>query len=339
MIAFFTCGMVDDRKRLRMILWTITLSLGFYGVKFGLHGILRGGRILQGPGGMMLDNNDLCLAMAMNIPLLFFMGRTVQVRWQRRFCYVALALTGVTVVCTLSRGGFLTMCLAGLLILLNLRKRVMPWLIAGAVIGLALIALPEDARKRLQTLENPEQEGSAAGRLYAWKVGLSMVKSNPFFGVGFEGFLSNFRRYDQVQAQSHDQVNSVRVAHNTYVQVWAELGTPAAVSFLAMLATAIGCLRRTRKMIQRARAGPAFDELLGYADMIQISLICFMFGANFLNRAHFDLMYHLVALSTVVLAVTRKELAAWVAAPEEPEDEAAVAPRRAAPVPAFATWR
>jgi probable O-glycosylation ligase (exosortase A-associated) len=322
-----------------MILWTITLSLGFYGVKFGLHGILRGGRILQGPGGMMLDNNDLCLAMAMNLPLLFFMGRTVEVRWKRRLVYVALALTCVTVVCTLSRGGFLTMCLAGLLILHNLRKRVLPWLVAGLVAGLALIAMPEDAKKRLATLENPGQESSAAGRLYAWQVGWQMVKANPLFGVGFEAFLSNFKKYDPNPVSHVDAGGKTIVAHNTYVQVWAELGTLAAVSFLAMLFTAIGSLRRTRKLIARARAGPEFDELRSYADMIQISLICFMFGANFLNRAHFDLMYHLIALSTVVLAITRRDLAEHQAAEASPDEPEAGARAVLSRLPAVAGWR
>ncbi len=333
-VAFFTCGLIDDRKRLRLLLWTIALSLGFYGVKFGLHGILRGGRILQGPGGMMLDNNDLCLAMAMNLPLLFFLGRGLEKRWQRRLVMVAVGLTGVTVVCTLSRGGFLTTCLAGVLILFKLRKNVLPWVVALAIGGIVLVALPEDVKKRLATLENPQQEGSAAGRLYAWKVGMRMVADHPVFGVGFEGFLTNFRKYDPEVTESKDQVESVRVAHNTYVQVWAELGTPALIAFLSMLGTALLCLRRTRQLIDRARAGPGFQEMRNYADMIEISLICFMFGANFLNRAHFDLLYELVALSTIILAITRAELAARA------EGEAVAAERAEALVlPALASWR
>jgi probable O-glycosylation ligase (exosortase A-associated) len=333
-VAFFTCGLVDDRKRLRLLLWTIALSLGFYGVKFGLHGVLRGGRILQGPGGMMLDNNDLCLAMAMNIPLLFYLGRGLQKRWQRRLCFAAVALTCITVVCTLSRGGFLTMCLVGLLILMKLRKRVLPWLVAGCLVGVAFVALPSDVRERLATLENPEKEGSAAGRMHAWRVGLRMVRSNPVFGVGFEGFLPNFRKYDPIEAQLKDQIESVRVAHNTYVQVWAELGTIALVCFLAMLFTSIGSLRKTRKLLDRARAGPEFEELRRYSDMIEVSLVSFMFGANFLNRAHFDLLYHLVALSAIVLAITRQELAARAAA-EPAADEPVAAPA----LPAFAAGR
>ena len=333
-VAFFTCGLVDDRKRLRLLLWTIALSLGFYGVKFGLHGVLRGGRILQGPGGMMLDNNDLCLAMAMNIPLLFYLGRSLEKRWQRRLCMVAVALTAVTVVCTLSRGGFLTTCLVGLLILLKLRKSVVPWLVALGLGGVLLFALPSDVVARLKTLEDPKKEGSAAGRLHAWKVGMRMVGDHPLFGVGFESFLTNFRKYDPEITESSDQIESVRVAHNTYVQVWAELGTPALICFLAMLVTAILSLRKTRQLIDRARAGPEFQEMRNYADMIEVSLVSFMFGANFLNRAHFDLLYELIALSAILLSITRAELArrdAGIAVAAESEERLEV--------PALAAWR
>src|SRR5262249_36223271 len=98
LVAMFTVGLVDDRQRLTQLMWVITLSLGFYGVKCGLFTVLKGGRILQGPGGMMLDNNDLCLAMAMNIPFLLYMGRTSERPWVRRFLYVAVFLTCMTVI-------------------------------------------------------------------------------------------------------------------------------------------------------------------------------------------------------------------------------------------------
>ena len=312
-VTYFTVGMVDTRERLHKILWTITLSLGFFGVKYGLHGLLRGGRILQGPGGMMLDNNDLCLAMAMNIPLLFFMGRQAKKPWLRRLCFVAVGLTAVTVVCTLSRGGFLTMCLAGFLIFNTQKKSILPWVVAGVLAVVVPLVLPDDAKNRLATLQDPTEEGSAAGRLYAWKVGLRMVAENPFFGVGFESFLGNFRRYDPIRVRLRDSVKSIRVAHNTYVQVWAELGTFAIISFLATLLLAVLWARKTRKEAIRARGPP---WIVDFANMIEISLLCFMFGANFLNRAHFDLMYHLIALSVVLRFVAKDELRKLAPAPE-----------------------
>jgi probable O-glycosylation ligase (exosortase A-associated) len=253
---------------------------------------------------MMLDNNDLCLAMAMNIPLLFFLGKQTPRRWLRRVCWIAVGLTCVTVVCTVSRGGFLTTCLIGLLIFNKVKRSIIPWIVAGALAVVVPFVLPEDVKERLATLKDPEEESSAAGRLYAWHVGMRMVIANPFFGVGFEGFISNFRRFDPIRSRATG-VKSIRVAHNTYVQVWAELGTFALICFFGMLISALMTLRRTRRQVL-ARGGPRW--ILDYANMIEVSLVGFMFGANFLNRAHFDLMYHLIALSVVLAFVTKDEL-------------------------------
>jgi O-antigen ligase len=131
-----------------------------------------------------------------------------------------------------------------------------------------------------------------------------MVAANPFFGVGFEGFLSNFRRFDPLQVRNKSGVKTVRVAHNTYIQVWAELGTPALICFLSMLITSLLWLRAVRLEAKR-RGAPQW--ITDYANMIEVSLLAFMFGANFLNRAHFDLVYHLVALSACLRYVARTE--------------------------------
>jgi probable O-glycosylation ligase (exosortase A-associated) len=254
---------------------------------------------------MMLDNNDLCLGLAMGLPFTFFLRRSVEKRWLRRLLVIAFALTCVAVVCTLSRGGFLTMCVVCLLIFNKLKKSVLPWLVAALLAGIVPFLLPSDFKERLETLKDPTQEGSAAGRLYAWQVGLRMVAAHPFFGVGFEGFVYNFRRFDPITVRNKDGVKSIRVAHNTYLQVWAELGTVALVCFLGMLISALLWLRRTREEVRR-RGGPQW--LIDYADMIEISLLAFMFGANFLNRAHFDLMYTLVGMSACLRFVAKDEL-------------------------------
>ena len=46
------------KEHLRVLVWVIALSFGFYGIKVGLAGVLSLGRVqvLQGPGGMLEDN-------------------------------------------------------------------------------------------------------------------------------------------------------------------------------------------------------------------------------------------------------------------------------------------
>ena len=107
-IALFTTAQVDSRQRLRVLLWTIALSLGFFGVKNGVKGILSGGsQITRGPGGMLEDNNDFALAMVMNVPLLWYLGIAEGKKWVRQATLWALFLTVVVILLTHSRGAFL----------------------------------------------------------------------------------------------------------------------------------------------------------------------------------------------------------------------------------------
>jgi len=77
-ICLLTTAMVTNKERLRVMVWVVALSLGFFGFKSGVWGVLTLGRapILRGPGGMMADNNDLAMALAMVVPLLFHLGWT-----------------------------------------------------------------------------------------------------------------------------------------------------------------------------------------------------------------------------------------------------------------------
>src|SRR5690606_19796206 len=80
-VALFTTGQLDSKRRIRILLLVMTLSFAFYGVKGGIWGlILQDAKIIRGPGGLLLDNNDFSLAMVMNIPFLWYMGLTEENR-------------------------------------------------------------------------------------------------------------------------------------------------------------------------------------------------------------------------------------------------------------------
>ena len=63
------------------------------------------------------------------------------------------------------------------------------------------------------------QEASAMGRLWAWWDGLEMLKANPIFGVGSNNFMDHHGK----------------VAHNTYIQIAAELGVVGYLLWMSIL--------------------------------------------------------------------------------------------------------
>lgn len=305
-IALFTTAQVDSRQRLRVILWTIALSLGFFGVKNGVFGILRGGgQITRGPGGMLEDNNDFALAMVMNVPLLWYLGIAEGKKWVRQATLVAMLLTVVVILLTHSRGAFLALCMSMLWIAWRSGKLFRAVLVLGVVAALFPVLAPDAVLERLSTIGDTK-ESSANARLTAWATALRMIQANPGLGVGMRNFQTRFLDYSLEPAK----VGHTYVAHNSYLQIWAESGTPAFLVYLLLLGSVfLAC----RKVLRMSQGRPDLAWAGYYARMMETTTVGFMVGAFFLNRGHFDLVYHWLALVSCLAMVAK---AAWQAAPE-----------------------
>ncbi|MFY9345156.1 MAG: putative O-glycosylation ligase, exosortase A system-associated [Planctomycetota bacterium] len=305
-IALFTTAQVDSRARLRVMFWTIALSLGFFGVKGGILGILSGGNpILRGPGGMLEDNNDFGLALVMNVPLLWYLGIDEQKRaWVKHGTRIAVLLTVVTILLTHSRGAFLALVMTSLWIAWRSGHLVRA---VGVLAFLALLfpfVVPDAVLERLATIGDTK-ESSAHARLVAWGTALNMIAANPLLGVGLRNFQTRFVEFADVLAPGDETY----VAHNSYLQIWAESGSFAFLIYLGLLFSVFLACRH----VLRLRLGrPDLAWAGNYARMMEATTVGFLCGAFFLNRGHFDLIYHWLALTTALVLVTRM---AWSAAP------------------------
>lgn len=303
LVALFTTGQVDTRQRLRMLLWTIAACLAFYGVKNGMLGILRGGApILRGPGGMLEDNNDFALALVMNIPLLFYLSRSEGVLWLKRAADVGLALTVVTILLTHSRGGFVAM--VATLAIMAWRARWIFQSVAALAAGTVLFFLfaPASVLERLATIAQGSAESSAAARLRSWDVAFQMIADHPILGVGIRNFQYHYATYAPEVVASK---GFAYVAHNSYLQIWAEGGTIAFVIYMVMLVSVFSVCRWGRRV---AQVRPDLEWVGWYSRMFEATTVGFMVGATFLNRGHFDLIYHWVAMVSCLAFLVREEL-------------------------------
>src|SRR5581483_9684515 len=75
LMVFLSLSLINTDQRLHLLLRVIAFSLGFYGFKAGIFVILNGGNYLVwGPEDSFLyANNSIGLALAMNIPLLWYL--------------------------------------------------------------------------------------------------------------------------------------------------------------------------------------------------------------------------------------------------------------------------
>jgi len=301
-IALFTAGQVTDRQRLRRMLWTIAICLGFYGFKGGLKGVLTGGAaILRGPGGLMEDNNDFALALVMNVPLLYYLGRSEGVRWIKRMTLITAGLTVITIILTHSRGAFLA--LTGAMMWIAWRSgqlfRAMGTLAVLAVLFFALA--PASVMDRLATIGEGAQESSAAARIRSWTVALRMIEDNPGLGVGMRNFQPRYKEYAR---ELLTESQTTYVAHNSYLQIWAESGTPAFIIYMVLLFSVLLTCLKCYRWAKARQVQWGMD----YARMLEATTVGFMIGAVFLNRGHFDLVYHWFALVTAFAFVARRAI-------------------------------
>jgi probable O-glycosylation ligase (exosortase A-associated) len=294
-IGLFTTGIVRNREQLRLLIWVIALSFGFYGVKNGIWGIMTFARepILRGPGGLMLDNNDFSLALSMAVPMLWCIGTAEKRLVLRRAFLVCVPLTAFTVLLTHSRGGFLSLAAAIGVLVWRSRHRGLAIVLSIFALPIGWVAMPDDMRERFASITEYEEDSSANARFRSWAVAIRMAVDNPVLGVGMFNFRERYLDYQPDPLPTELAGQDIFVAHNSYLQIWAETGTPALFLYLSLIAMSLFTVWRVRA---RARRHFRASWIIDYATMFEASMAAFIVGSAFLNRAHFDLFYHWVAL-------------------------------------------
>lgn len=290
-IALFTVGQCDSKDRLRGMFWVIAISLGFFGVKGGSWGLLSGGgsQIMRGPGGMLEDNNDFALALVMNVPLLYYMGLGEKKKWVVRATQIAVMLTVVTVLLTHSRGAFLALSFTALWVAYRSGKLFRAMMLLTFLAALFPFVAPQDIIDRIASIGNTE-ESSASARLTTWATAFEMIKDNPVWGVGMRNFQLRYLDYSIVPVS---ESTTTYVAHNSYLQIWAESGSLAFMVYMGVLGSVFISMGR---IYRKCRYRPDLEWAMNYARMMEATTVGFAIGAFFLNRGHFDLWYHWLAL-------------------------------------------
>jgi O-antigen ligase len=148
-----------------------------------------------------------------------------------------LALGGVALILTFSRGGWIALFLAiTLLCLVVWHRRGLSWKAAiGAVLILALLYLPFHSVISARMLG--DDRGSAQSRIPLMRLAFRMIEDNPVLGVGINNFTVSMDRY----LTSEFRRDWLFTVHNKYLLVLAETGIFGLMAFLAFL---FGILRK-----------------------------------------------------------------------------------------------
>jgi O-antigen ligase len=228
---------VRDERGLRMLLILFLLAVGLYMAHSMLEYVngryqwRMGVRRMIGVDVTYNDPNAFASGLLYTLPLTMPLWASRPSRGLRVLlvCYTlgvcaCVALTG-------SRGGFVGLCVFGLLaMLVTVRRKLLVLVLAGffgvAVLGVAAVALPADLQNRYLTLIDSSYgpknaQESAKGRMDGFMFGIEAWEKSPLLGHGPRGF--DFA------------TGRLGGAHNLYGQVLSEMGALGALALAALV--------------------------------------------------------------------------------------------------------
>lgn len=308
-IFILMINLINTRERLRTILKLVVICgtiLSFFAIisyvdgKFtvvtsGEQGTVVGVRISGMVGGIFENPNDLATSLDLLIPLAVALALTRKglARAAYFFCAAILALG---VILTFSRGGFLGMvAMAGLLLWkVGRRNKAMTALAVCTVVMVFLIAMPVGYSSRITSIFDTESDptGSSQARKELLERAASVAANHLIIGVG----MGNYTIYS-----IHDQR-----AHNSFLEISAELGVAGLVAYLVMLFAPLRSLRRIeRENLAENRRGR--QEMYYLVAAVQASLVAYLVCSCFGSIQYLWFLYYPLAYAVSLKRICAAE--------------------------------
>jgi O-antigen ligase len=226
--------------------------------------------------------------------------------WLRFWAVLSVPFLVLALFLTVSRGGIVALGAVFIAaVLLAGPRRRGPLLAATVVAILAAVfyfgvVAGQDAKTHLL------KSNGGTGRTDIWKVGWRMVEANPVVGVGAGNFQSSSVHYLLAPGQiTHSDfiIDEPKVAHNTYLEVLAELGIVGLVLFLAIIAYSLIAALKAARIF--SAAGDEGMEMISRA--LMVALAGYLTASFFGSREFSNQLWLLLALAPALLNVARME--------------------------------
>ena len=241
------------------------------------HDLRIGGRIK----GLFENSNDLALHLVSMIPIAVALGLSKAGMFRKLVYFGAAALMTGAVIVTFSRGGFLGLVAAGVILARRLGRKNKGATTAAIVFaGILFLAMAPGAySSRLGSIFNSAADltGSSSQRTEVFKRSVWVTLRYPIFGVGIGNFY-------------HKSPRNL-VTHNAYTQVGSEMGIAAMVIYIMFL---VHPIRRLRLIENQSYEKPDQRWFYYLSIGLEASLVGFMVSSFFGAVAYQWYVYYLV---------------------------------------------
>jgi probable O-glycosylation ligase (exosortase A-associated) len=243
-------------------------------------------------GGTFLgDGNDFSWSACIAIPFALFLGYSSDSKFRKVAFYGIFVLLILAVIGTQSRGASLALVVAMAYLVMKSRRKSLALAAVGMLVAMVLLFAPDAYFDRMSSIKDYETEGSAQGRILAWKTAANMALDHPLTGVGAGHFGVMFG----FKYKPADYIGPYLNAHSIYFLMLGEFGFPG---LLVLLGLIIGNVIRNERVIQHLRSlrlpGDATNLSLMVA--MQTALLGYAVGGMFLGGVFYPHLFVLAGL-------------------------------------------
>ena len=260
----------------------------------------RGMERLEGVlGGIYSNPNDLAFAIVLSLPFCLMFLLTARSKFRKLLWAAGMLIMAKALFMTASRGGFITLVVAGAVCLwhFGVRGKRLYLIAITGVLGVLLFATQGGTLKErlfsmwsdqsdLDTAQERKAYGSLEQRSFLMHRAIEGIEHYPVLGIGTR----NFETYSLVW----------REVHMTYLQIAVEGGIPSLILFLMFFARGF---RNLRQLLKRKDLSP---DVRLFAGALHSSLIGFVVGAFFSPEAYQFFPFFAVAYTSALLATVRE---------------------------------
>lgn len=308
--AVFLPLTLRTRLRIEALLLFMILSISSIVIIGGIKTLFSGGG--YGELNLIVSNNTglyegsiiSTVAVAVVPIILWFMrrGTIYPPDWRVRAFGAGLIFACLLIpVGTSARTGLLCVVLLAVLMLRDVKRRLL-YIGLLAAAGMAVVPLlPSSYTQRMNTIRGYQGDESASTRLAVWKWTLGYVASNPF-GGGFNAYLQNSFRYDLTMVEGSAQDKTIqqkvttdraRAYHSSYFEMLGEQGWPGLFLWLGINISGLLRMEALRRRYRKA------DDPLHWggqlAGALQHAHLIYLLGGAFVGIAYNPFLYQLIA--------------------------------------------
>ncbi len=296
-VMFSVITRLDRLQKLAWLYVALHIILAAMGIAlFATTGERRFGDI----GGSFLgDENDSAMALLIMIPYMYFLWPMTRHRMVRIALGAGMLMSMLAVLFSFSRGAFLGFGAMVVYMWCKSRNKLRSGLLLVPLVLAMFAIMPHEYWERIHSIGGYSTEGSAQGRLDAWKGGIRMMIDSPIFGVGMGNFSRTYGTgYNTISARW-------TAAHSMYIEFIAQLGVPGLIFIVSTIILTLTTFRKIRRISRRFKTAE-FRSLDAIMRGAECGFVTYLVTTFFLNSMEYPHLWHFGAMSGFGLQIARR---------------------------------